>query len=342
MRRSLLHWLAALAPLGWGGAYAEPLRVCATTPDLGDLTRQVGGEDVQVIVFSKGPEDPHYLVAKPGFIKQLSGADLLVRVGAELEVGWLPVLVQGARNPRVREGSLGDLDVSASIPLLGVPAAPVDRSHGHVHVGGNPHYLLDPVQGLRAAEAIANRLARLRPARAEAIHERLRAFRVRLGVALLGPTLGARLPVIEAAEAVRSGTGPAFLAAHGGPGELGGWLGDLAPFSGRAFVGNHEQYPYLAARFGLRGAAYLEPKPGVPPSTRHLRDLVARVREERIPVLLVAPYFDPKPVRFLQAETGLCVAPLAHQTGARPGIEDYLALCAHNVNALLTCLRAAP
>jgi ABC-type Zn uptake system ZnuABC Zn-binding protein ZnuA len=307
---------------------------------LGSLIRDVGGGEVQVTVFCKGPEDPHYVVAKPSFIKQLSVADLFVQVGADLEVGYAPVLIEGCRNVRVRPGTDGFLDVSESIPLLEIPGGPVDRSMGDVHAGGNPHYLLDPANGLRAAETIANRLAKLRPEQATAFHDRLKAFRLKLGSALVGPDLAAKLSPLEVSEAARKGKLAELLTAKGLNGELGGWMADLKPYEGAALAGDHNLYVYFLHRFGLRMDVYLEPKPGISPTTSHLRAMLKRVADEKVRLLLVSPYFSEKPVDFFVQHAGLPVARMAHQAESMPDAPDYVAMCAHNVRALLTALQS--
>ena len=321
--------------------FAAPLKICATTPDAGSLVRELGADGVEVTVFCKGPEDPHYVTAKPGFVKRLSEADLFVQVGAELEIGYAPVLLEGSRNIRLRPGQDGFLDLSEGMPLLDIPTGPMDRSMGDVHPGGNPHYLLDPANGLRAAEAIANRLAKLRPDQAEAVHGRLKAFRLRLGSALVGADLAGKLSPVEVAEAARQGTLPALLSAKGVSGSLGGWMAALAPYAGTAVAGDHNMYVYFTHRFGLRMHCLLEPKPGVPPSSKHLAGVVKEIPSGGVKSLLVGPYFAEKPIDFVVRHTGVCVARLAHQTGGRPEAVDYLAMCDGNVRAVLTCLSPA-
>ena len=298
MRTLLILWLA-----GWAGlATAAPLRVCATVPDLGDLVQRVGGDEVAVTVFAKGGEDPHFVEAKPGFIRALSQADLFVEVGLELEVGWAPVLLKNARNVRVQPGQPGYLDASRAITPRDVPQGPVDRSMGDVHAAGNPHYLLDPENGRAVAVLIRDRLMALRPA-GEA------GFRERQGV--LDRELAALTARAQA---------------------------DLAPARGRKVVVDHNLWPYFAERFGLAVSAHLEPKPGLPPTTRHLGEVVERMRAEQIGLILTSPYFDARHARFVAERTGARVVALAHQVGARPGADSYPALIAYNVAQLKAAL----
>src|SRR5688572_10151317 len=167
----------------------EPLRVCATTTDLAELVRAVGGPHVSVTSFCQGPEDPHFLEAKPSFLKRLSEADLLVQVGMDLEQGWLPALLDNARNAAVRPGASGHLDASRVILPLQVPGPGTDRSKGDVHAFGNPHYLLDPLCGLAVAAAIRDALTALRNESGAEFSERYASFRGRMGTLMVGAEL---------------------------------------------------------------------------------------------------------------------------------------------------------
>ena len=287
-------------------AHAAPLRVCATTPDLGALVQEIGGDLVEVTVFAKPGDDPHFLDARPSFIRALSRADLYVETGLELEVGWAPLLIQGARNPRVTPGRPGHIDASSVIAPLGIPAGPVDRSHGDVHPGGNPHYLLDPVQGLAVAGLLRDRLIALRPQDADQIRARHADFAARLKSA------------------------------------LDGWTARLAPHRGAPIAVDHNLWLYFADRFGLRIAAELEPKPGVPPTTRHLKEVIARMKAESIRIIVASSYFDERHARFVAQHTGAHIAHLAHQPGSRPDTGDYIAMIRHNVEALAAALDAKP
>ena len=169
----LLLWMV-------GAAGAGELRVVTTTPDLAAITRAVGGEAVEVTAIARGYQDPHYVEAKPSYMRRLSRADLLIYNGLELEIGWLPLLVQGSRNRRVLPGSDGILDASRGLAILEVPAGEVDRSMGDIHPQGNPHYALDPRNGLRISAAVAARLQRLAPERSEEFERGLAAFKADL------------------------------------------------------------------------------------------------------------------------------------------------------------------
>jgi ABC-type Zn uptake system ZnuABC Zn-binding protein ZnuA len=318
--------------------HAAPLGVCATVPDLGALAREVGGEEVSVVVFAKGTEDPHFVEARPSFVKDLSRADLLVVIGLDFEIGYLPVLLQSARNPRVLRGARGHLDASQAIDRLEQPAAAVDRSMGDVHPYGNPHYLLDPLAGLRVARLIAARLAELRPEKREYFETRAADFARRLGTALVGETLARTYDPEKLATLAEHGKLDAFLREQGREDQLAGWLGEMRPYHGAKVVDDHNLWPYFARRFGLEVIGHMEPKPGITPTTRHLSELIEQIRAERVQCLLAAAYYDPRHARFLAAATGIPIAEMANQVGARPGTDDYLAFVDYNVRQVAGAL----
>lgn len=323
-RLVLLALLLTVAP-----AAAGDLRVVATTTDLADLTRAVGGDAVSVISLAQGPQDPHFVEPRPSFIRRLHDADLLVLVGLELEAGWLPAVLASARNPRVMPGGEGYLDASTAIVPLEVPTAVVDRSMGDVHPYGNPHYLTDPINGLRVAAAIRTRLAQLLPGRAAELGARYEAFADELLGRLVGAELAARHGRDALVAALEQDRIDALAVESGAP--LGGWLGALRGLRGTEAVQDHRIWPYFASRFGLRPVIELEPRPGIAPTTAHLSRVVARVSEQGIRLILSSVYFDPRHARRVAELTGAQVVVLAHQVGAREGTDDYLATIDHNV-----------
>lgn len=315
------------------------LHVCATVPDLGELTREAGGNQVDVTVFAKGPEDPHFLDAKPGFIKSLSQADLLIEVGLDLETGWLPVLMKNARNGRVLMGATGHLDASKAIAPLDVPTGPVDRSMGDVHPGGNPHYLLDPLNGLAVMRLIRDKLIELRPPETQLFNDRYASFRKRVGAALVGEKLAAKYEFEKLATLHQYGKLSAFLKDQGEEALLGGWLAEMLPFYGTKVVGDHNLWPYFARRFGISVIGFLEPKPGISPTTRHLSDLVSSMRKDGVKIVLKSPYFDPRPAQFVAEKTGGLVVRMAHQSGALEGTGGYIEMIDYNVRRLVDALK---
>jgi ABC-type Zn uptake system ZnuABC Zn-binding protein ZnuA len=319
-------------------APAAPLQVCATVPELGVLTREAGGDEVSVVVFAKGTEDPHFVEARPSFVKDLSRADLLVVVGLDFEIGYLPVLLQNARNARVLPGAPGYLDASQAIELLDRPTAPVDRSMGDVHPYGNPHYLLDPLNGLRVARLIAGRLGELRPEKREYFQARTTDLARRLGTALVGEPLARKYDPEKLAALAEYGKLDDFLRQQGDEAALDGWLGAMRPYRGAKVVDDHNLWPYFARRFGIVVIGHMEPKPGITPTTKHLSELIDRMRAEQARALLAAAYYDPRHARFLATEAGVPIAAMANQAGARPGTDDYLALIDYNVHQVAGAL----
>jgi ABC-type Zn uptake system ZnuABC Zn-binding protein ZnuA len=318
---------------------AQPLRVAVTVPDLGSLVREVGGDQVAVTVFAKGTEDPHFVEAKPSFIKTLSEADLFIEGGLEGEMGWAPALLQGARNANVLPGARGFLDASTVIAPLEVPSGPVDRSMGDVHPAGNPHYLVDPINGLRVARLIRDKLIELRPGRQKYFEERYSSFGQRLGAALVGEALAKKYDVEKLAVLFEVGKLSDFLKSQGEESLLGGWFAFMLPYRGAKVVADHNTWPYFARRFGISVIGFLEPKPGLPPTTRHLNELIESMRAQGVRVILANPYFDPRFAQFVAERTGAQVVSMAHMVGARPGTNDYISMVDYDVRQLAGALR---
>lgn len=266
------------------------LKVVATTQDLAAIAHAVGGNRVEAISLTPGTRDPHYAEAKPGMIRQVHQADLLLLVGADLEIGWLPPLLQAARNARVLPGGAGYLDLSTTVPLLGVPDAPVTRAMGDVHARGNPHYWLNPANGLRMAEAIAAKLSTLDGAHAADYQANLASFEQRLQT------------------------------------KMTAWQATLAPLKGKPVIAYHSSFLYLADAFGLVIADQVEPVPGIAPSAAHLQKLVARIRAERIGLLIMEPYYERRSANYLAEQTGIKVAVLPQSVGSAPEIVSYFDL----------------
>lgn len=326
-------------------ASAQTVPVCCTIPDFGSLVQEIGGNQVSVTVFARATEDPHFVDARPSFVKSLSRAELLVHAGLQLEIGWLPVLLQGARNAQVLSGARGNLDCSAAIQPLEVPQGRVDRSLGDVHPGGNPHYWNDPLNGLKIAALIRDKLVELRPDQKTYFDDRYDAFAKRLADFLVGEELAKRYSIEEVQKL-------ALLFQHGKLGEflksqqqdklLGGWFGLLLRYYGTKIVDDHSQWPYFARTFGLKVVAHMEPKPGIPPTTKHLGAVVALMKRESVQVILASAYYDPRHAQFLSAQTGARIVSAANLTGAQPGTGDYLAAIDYNVRELAKALKQEP
>lgn len=335
-RARLLAALFAAAALTAPVEAAEKLRVVATVPDLGSLAETVGGGDVSVTTLVKGPQDPHFLEPRPSFIKAMHEADALLVVGMELEVGWIPPLLSSARNAAIHLGSPGYVDASAAVAPLEVPQGTVTRAMGDVHPYGNPHYLTDPVNGLRVAALLRDRFSALRPDRAAAFAARYRRFAAELATRLVGAAAAAGKDPEAILRAIEQGRAGEELGAS-----IGGWLGMLRAASGRPAVEDHRLWEYFARRFGLRPVATLEPLPGIAPTTRHLAEVIAAMQRDRVDLILSSAYFDPRHARWVAERTGAKIVPLAHQAGARAGAGDYLAAIDYNVRSLANALGAS-
>jgi ABC-type Zn uptake system ZnuABC Zn-binding protein ZnuA len=314
------------------------LQVVTTVSELGSLVREVGGDQVVVTVLAKATEDPHFVEARPAFIKALSQADVYIQVGLDLEIGWAPTLLQQARNGRVLPGAPGYIDASTVITPLQIPTGPVDRTQGDVHAFGNPHFLVDPIQGLKVARLIRDRLAMVRPQQAAIFEAHYTTFRQRLGAALVGEALAAKYDVEKLALLADHGRLDAFLQSQGEAHLLEGWLGRMQPYAGTKAVGDHNMWPYFAQRFQLTVIGFMEPKPGLPPTTHHLQELISLMQAQRVPLILASAYYDPRHARFLAQHTGAKIVEMANQVGARTGTDDYFSMIEYNVRQCLAAL----
>ena len=319
-------------------AQAQPLKACATVPDLGSLVQEIGGEQVMLTVFAKGTENAHFVVPKPSFIKALSTCDVYVQIGLDLEIGWAPPLLQNARNGAILPGGQGHIDASTAIAPLEVPSVPVDRSMGDIHPSGNPHYLLDPINGLRVARLLRDRLSALRPANAPYFAERYADFRRRLGVALVGQALADAYDFEKLTVLARHGRLDSFLKSQGQEALLGGWLGSLRPHAGNKLVGDHNAWVYFAGLFGFDMVAYLEPLPGMLPTTKHMGAVIELMKTNRVKAILTAAYYDPRYAQFVSENSGATVVPMAEQGDSRPGTAHYLDMVDYNVKQLSAAL----
>ena len=300
---------------------AETIKVCATVPELGSLVEAVGGELVSVTIFAKGTEDPHYLDARPSFIRELSDADLFVQVGLDLEAAWAPLLLRSSRNSRIQPGGSGFVDASLAIKPIDIPTGVVDRSHGDVHPQGNPHYLADPLNGLKVAALLRDRLSALNPENGAAFVNNYVRFRQNLGTALVGAELSGKYEFEKLALLSQHGRLADFLEQQNDLDLLAGWLGRLLPYSGTKIITYHKSWPYFANRFGFEVAEHLEPKPGIPPGPGHLLQVIKVIKAEQIKVLLVEPWISPQATQSIASKTGIKVVRAAIST--TPGNVPY-------------------
>jgi zinc/manganese transport system substrate-binding protein len=280
------------------------LNVVATTADFGSIAAAIGGDEVSVTTLAKPTEDPHFVDAKPSFILKLNRADALVEGGADLEIGWLPRLLDEARNPKLAAGAPGHIACNAGVQLLEVPAA-LDRSKGDIHAAGNPHFLTDPSNAKIVAQHITASFEQLQPKSAAVFRANLKQFTDRL----------------EARMAT--------------------WEKLLAPYQGQQVVAYHDSWPYFAQRFHLKIDQFLEPKPGIPPTPVHLAEVIVAMRTDHIHAILVEPYQSAKTAQAVAGKTEASVVEVSQFPGGVKGTEGgYIDLMDYNINALAKALSA--
>lgn len=285
-------------------ANAKKLNVVTSTTDMAALTQEVGGEKVAVESIAKGYQDPHFVEAKPSFLLKLRQADLLVVVGLQLEIGWLPPLITQSGNRRIQVGAPGYLDASQFAEILEIPQGTVTRAEGDVHPLGNPHYWLDPDNGRRIARGIANKLRESDPADEAYFQQRFQDFDKRL----------------TAAEQK--------------------WDAEMKPYRGRKVVTYHRSFPNFAKHFGLDVIGYVEPRPGIPPTPTHTLEIIQLMRRENCKVVLVEPYFDLKTPQSIGRETGAQVVVYLPSVGGEKGVDDYFKLFDYDIGLLIKAFSA--
>ncbi len=273
------------------GAFAAQakLNVVATLPDFGSLAREIGGEKIDLVVLAKATEDPHFVDARPSFVVSLRNADVLIDGGAELELGWLPPLLQNARNPKIEIGKPGRVQASQGIRLMNVPTN-VTRAAGDVHALGNPHFTVDPIIAKAIAQHIAQSFSAVDAANAGFYDSNYKKFEA---------TINAKLQ---------------------------GWGAIMLPFQGQHVAAYHDSWPYFAHRFGLNIDVFLEPKPGIPPSPSHLTDVIGQMKAQKIKAIIVEPYHDRRIAEKVARSTGAKVVDFSQFPGGIPGTDSYVRL----------------
>jgi zinc/manganese transport system substrate-binding protein len=326
---TLTLWMAATSVLSAEGA--DKLRIVTTTTDLAAIARAVGGDKVEVTAIATGREDPHFINAKPSYMMAARKADLWIRVGMELEIGYEELILDGSRNPKIRIGTQGHLDASEGVLRLEVPTQKIDRSMGDIHPLGNPHYWLDPLNMRIVAKSIGSRLAQLQPEHAAYFDEQVTSFQRQLDERMFGSELVAKVGGGKLWAALLKDRLDEVLNKPEVP-PLGGWLATMRPYAGKKIVTYHRSWSYFAHRFGLTVADELEPKPGIPPSPGHLADVVKRIKTEGIRLLLVEPFYSRKAPDLVASQTGVVVVECANSVGGQPEATDYLAMMDNIVN----------
>ncbi|MFW5803382.1 MAG: metal ABC transporter substrate-binding protein [Verrucomicrobiota bacterium] len=322
---------AALAP----STEAQNLRIVATTSDLASIAEAVAGEHAEVSGIADGKQDPHFLQAKPSTIMQARNADLWIRIGMDLEVGWEGPVLKGARNPRILPGQRGHLDASADVLRKEVPQERVTRAMGDVHPSGNPHYWLDPLNGRIVAETISERLVRLRPDQADAFRDNLAAFKRELDARMFGTKLVDKMGGDRLWAFTLKNTLEAELDQRGLDDAAGGWYGKLRPHAGKPILTHHRSWIYFADRFGLEIVGELEAKPGVPPGGRHLSEMAELAKKKKVHVILIEPFYTRKAAELVAARSAATVVVAANSVGGNDASADYLSMLDQVVDSLV-------
>jgi zinc/manganese transport system substrate-binding protein len=305
MKRSTIAVLVAAALFLAAGRAEAALNIVCTTSDLASIVSEVGGDKVAVESLARGYQDPHFVEAKPSFVLKLHKADLLVVVGRDLEIGWLPALINQARNAKIQPGADGYFDASLTAKILDLPTGQITRAMGDVHPLGNPHYWLDPENGRRIAKAVQAKLAQKDAANAAYYAQRAADFDRRL---------------TEAQQR---------------------WSSMMAPYKGIKVVTYHRSWANFADAFGIDVIGYVEPKPGIPPTPQHTLDVIQAMRAQGIKLIIVEPYFDSKTPNSIASQTGGTVLVLPPSVGGVPAASDYLKLFDTTINLLVGAIKSA-
>lgn len=287
------------------GIASEKIRVVTSIPDLMDIASHVGGERVEVFAIAKGYQDPHFVDAKPSYIIKLQKADVFVQVGLDLEIGWVPSLLEGSRNKQVLWGGSGYVDASRGISLLQVPRGdPAKlRAEGDIHIFGNPHFWLDPLNGKIIADNIAAGLTKVSPENESYFQQNLIAFKQKID------------------ESIKQ------------------WLRQMQPYQGIEIFAYHNSWPYFEQRFGFKIAGFIEPKPGIAPSPKYLVKVINKMKNKNIKIIIIEPYFPKKSAELVAEHTGAVLVELAPEVGGQPGVDGYFKVFDFNINKLIEAFR---
>jgi zinc/manganese transport system substrate-binding protein len=277
---------------------ALALNIFSCEPEWGALAAELAGKEARIYVATTALQDPHRIEARPSLIARARSADLLVRAGAELEAGWLPLVQAQSGNPGIQPGQPGHFEAASVLELREKPAR-LDRAMGDVHAAGNPHSHLDPRNVAKVAAALAQRMASIDPSNAKAYRERADAF------------------LEKWREALRR------------------WEAQAAPLKGMPVIVQHRNFSYLIAWLGMREVAALEPKPGLPPGTAHLAEVLERHRRDPAKAVMRAAYDDPRPSEWLAARAGIRAVVLPYTVGGTPAAKDLFSLYDDTLSRLL-------
>jgi ABC-type Zn uptake system ZnuABC Zn-binding protein ZnuA len=277
---------------------AGKLNVITATQDLAAIGAEIGGDKITIESIAKGYQDPHFVEPKPSFLLKLKKADLLVVVGLQLEIGWLPPLITQSGNSKIQSGNAGYMDMSQYCEILEIPTTQVTRAMGDVHPMGNPHYWLNPENGRRIGKAYQTKLSEMLPGDSAYFAQRYADFDKRL------------------TEAIKR------------------WDGQMAPYRGRKVVTYHRSWPNFCEHFGLVVVDYVEPKPGIPPTPSHTLEVINTMKREGIKLILVEPYFDLRTPNSIAQGVGGQVVVLLPSVGGVKEVNDYFQLFDYDIKLL--------
>ena len=303
--RAVFSGVVTIAVLA-GAAQAKKLDIVTSTTDMAALAQEVGGDKINIEALARGYQDPHFVEPKPSFLLKLRHTDLLIVVGLDLEIGWLPPLITQSGNPKIQVGGSGYLDASQFAEILDKPTGTITRAMGDVHPLGNPHYWLDPDNGRRIAKGIAGKLSELDPPDAAYFQQRFQDFDKRL------------------TEAEKR------------------WDTEMAPYHGRKVVTYHTSWSNFARRFGVSIDGYIEPRPGIPPTPQHTIEIINLMKRDNVKVVMVEPYFDLKTPNSIGAGTGAKVIVMLPSVGGEKEVTDYFKLFDYDLGLLTNAFKSAP
>jgi ABC-type Zn uptake system ZnuABC Zn-binding protein ZnuA len=328
--------------LGLGGVVKPPpqVKVVTSLTTYAAIAREIVGDRGQVDAIATGDENPHYVQPKPSFVPLLTNADVFVTTGLDLEL-WVPALLDKAGNSKVTEGGPGYVAAYQGIQLLDVPQT-YSRSQGDIHVFGNPHIWEEPLNGVQIARNILTGLKRVSPENAEYFTGRERDFEDRVYKALYGEELVTLLGGQTLADLDRQGKLFEFLNQRryqGAPlmNRLGGWLKQGMVFRGREMACYHKEWDYFSREFGIACVDYIEPKPGIPPTPKHVRELIDLMQQRHVRVLLSPGYFDHNQIKQVAERTGAKAVIVPANVGGAQGVNTFVDL----INTIVSSLAEA-
>ena len=320
--------LLALTLAAGGPVPPAPVKVVTSLTTYAAIAREITGDHATVTAIAEGDEDPHFVQPRPSFVPLLRDADLFVTTGMDLEL-WVPTLLDRAGNPKIREGGPGYVAAFQGIHVLEIPTS-LSRAEGDIHVDGNPHIHTDPLNGIIIARNILAGLKRVAPADSAWFTQHEQDFEARVLKATFGDSLVRIIPGPQLFDLARNGRLMTFLQTkyqgHPLQDRLGGWLKEAMPFRGKEMVCYHKEWAYFSDRFGVTCVEYIEAKPGIPPTPRHVQDVIALMQSRHIPVLFASNYFDHAQIRDVAARTNATPVIVPENTHGAPGVESYFDL----------------